>query len=125
MDEESKEKYTRTIIGSRVIQRPSDTCFGAGWAPGDGTPPPNRTFANEFIVIKKSPLQGYGVFAAVEIEQYTHILMEEPFFCIRSWMHLDSGYARLNEEEKAVFDGLVDYHSVYKDPIVRKYSANQ
>lgn len=125
MDKKIKDQYTRTIIGSRIINRPIDTCFGAGWTRSDGNPPPNRTFANDFIVVKKSPLQGYGIFAAVDIEKHTHVLVEKPFFNIKSWVQLDSEYAGLNEEEKAVFDGLVGYHRVHKDPIVKKYSANQ
>lgn len=120
-----KDQYTRTIIGSRIINRPNDTCLGTGWTSSDGTPPPNRTFTNKFIVVKESPLQGYGIFAAVDIEQHTHILVEKPFINVKNWMQLDSEYAGLTEEEKAVFDGLVGCHRVHEDPIFKKYSANQ
>lgn len=126
MEEEIQDKYTWTIIGSRIIQRPIDTCFGTGWACVEGTPPPpNRTFANEFVMVNKSALQGYGVFAAVDIGQYSHILLEKPFFSTEGWHQLDSEYAVLGEDEKAVFDSLVGYHRVHKNPVFQKYSTNQ
>lgn len=108
-----------------MIRRPFDTCFGTGWARGDGSlPPPHRTYANDFVIVRKSLLHGYGIFAAVDIERKTHVLLEKPFFAIRSWMQLESEYAGLGEEQKAVFDGLCGYHRVHKDPIPRKFSAN-
>lgn len=124
-DEEYEGKYVLTKIGHSMIQRPFDTCFGTGWARGDGSlPPPHRTYANEFVMVRKSLLHGYGIFAAVDIKPKTHVLLEKPFFAIRSWMQLESEYAGLREEQKAVFDGLSGYHRVHKDPIPRNFSAN-
>ncbi|KUI70145.1 SET domain-containing protein 5 [Cytospora mali] len=124
MDKKIKDEETKTIIGPRIIQRPIDTCLGTGWNREDGTPPPNRTFTNELVVVSKSPLRGYGIFAAVDIKKHTHILVEKPLFSINGWTQVKSEYSRLNEEEKAIFDGLVGYHRVYKDPVLQKYSAN-
>lgn len=124
MEKKIKDQYTRTIIGLRIINRPIDTCFGTGWTSSHDTPPPNRTFANEFIVVKKSPIQGFGIFAAVDLDIHTNVLVEKPFFNVKNWTQLSSEYAGLNEEERAVFDGLVGYHRVHKDPVFKKYSAN-
>ncbi|ROW07808.1 hypothetical protein VMCG_03631 [Cytospora schulzeri] len=123
-EKEIAKQQPGTNVEYRVIQRPIDTCLGQGWTRGDDALPPNRTFANEFIIVKKSPLHGYGIFAAVDIEEKTHILVEKPFFIISAWKQLDSEYARLNEEEKAVFDGLVGYSKEHEDAVSKKHSAN-
>ena len=120
-----EDEYTRTIIGSVIIQRPIDNCFQTGWERDDGTPPLNRTFTNEFVTVDKSSLQGYGIFAAVDIEQYTHVLVEKPFFSTERWDQISVEHAALGDQEKAVFDGLAGYHTTHEDPVVQKYSANQ
>lgn len=120
-----KAQSTWTILGDCIIDRPIDTCLGKGWTGSEGTPPPNRTFANEFIVVKKSPLQGHGIFAAVDIKKETHILMEQPFFSVKSFRQLRSEYAGLNKEEKVIFNGFVGYDRLHKHPVSKKYNANK
>lgn len=120
-----KAQSTWTILGDCIINRPIDTCLGKDWTGSDGNLPPNRTFANELVVVKKSPLQGYGIFAAVDIEKETHILMEQPFFSVRSFRQLRSEYAGLNKEEKLIFNGLVGYDRLHKHPVSKKYNANK
>lgn len=120
---EENGTHNAAIIGHQPTPRPIDTCLGAGWAPGDRLP--NRVFANEHIAVAESALQGHGVFAAVDIEEDTPILLEKPLLRLKGLGKLCAAHARLGGEEKAVYDGLVGYHEDETCPILQKWSANQ
>lgn len=65
------------------------------------------------------------MFAIVDIPQSTHILLEQPLFTIKQYKFLERKYQSLDEEEKAVFDGLHGYHKQNPDPLHQKWNANQ
>jgi hypothetical protein len=89
-----------------------------------GDPLPNRTYANEHIAVRQSALQGHGVFAAGDIKEGTEVLMEAPLLRGRSLERLGARHAKLNHEERAVYDGLVGYHEFDTCPVRMKWSAN-
>lgn len=103
-------------------QRPIETCLGGGWA--QGGPLPNRTFANEHVAVSRSALQGHGVFAAARIEAGTDVLAEAPLLRVRGLARLGERHAKLGEEERAVYDGLVGYHEWETCPVRQKWCAN-
>lgn len=140
---------TKTILGLLCLKQPIESCFGKkqqvesaheGAASSDSgcdtedhaqeaplaTPlPPNRTYTNQWFAVGKSPLGGFGVFAIVDIPVSTHILMEQPLFTSQ-YSNLERKYLReLNEEQKAVFDGLHGFSKNSPDPLHQKWNANQ
>ncbi|KAK2598310.1 hypothetical protein N8I77_011733 [Diaporthe amygdali] len=123
-DKRLEDTHTATITtGSRHTPRSIDTCLGSGWGPGDALP--NRTFANEYIRVAKSPLQGYGAFAATDIKEGTRILLEEPLLRVNGLGKLRAEHALLDGEKRAIYDGLVGYHKHEACPVLQKWSANQ
>lgn len=72
----------------------------------------------------ESALQGYGVFAAADIQAGTDVLVEAPLLRAKGLEKLCARHARLGEEERAVYDGLVGYHEWETCPVRQKWSAN-
>lgn len=89
------------------------------------SPSPHRTYSNEWIKIAASPLGGYGIFAKVYIPKFTHILLEQPFMSLKNLGRLHDKYAKLTEQEKAVFDNFHPYDKNTDDPIQQRWSANR
>lgn len=144
---------TLTAVGIRYVPQPIESCFeptiwknGAGASDGDSSgcgfgdsgygssslhhesarvPPPNRTFANEWIAVRRSPLGGYGIFAARDIPRNTHFLLERPFIHISGYSELATKYDELGEEEKLVYDGLHRFDRTSDDPVKKRWNANR
>lgn len=126
-----------TILGLQYVSQPISSCFGKAGSGSDSdftgavgaVLPPNRTFANEWLAVKKSPLGGDGVFATKTIPQHFHFFVERPFLRLNAdhllLLRLAGTYQwKMNEEEKAVFDGMHGYHKNSRNPQQRKWSAN-
>lgn len=71
-----------------------------------------------------SALQGHGVFAAADIRAGTDVLVEAPLLRTRGLEKLCARHARLGEEERAVYDGLVGHHGWETCPVRQKWCAN-
>jgi hypothetical protein len=114
---------TTTTKTYQFFRTKPDTCLGGDkWSPGG--PPANRHYANEHIEVRESPLQGHGVFAAADVREGTEVLMEAPLLRAKGSGGLAARHARLGDEERAVYDGLVGYHEWETCPVRQKWSAN-
>lgn len=134
---------TNTAIGLRYVAQPVESCFSqtsmdaldgdsissltdSGYSSlHEVVTPPNRNFCNEWITVQKSPLGGYGIFAAKDIPRHTHFLLERPFIRISNCAQLAGEYSKLSEEEKLVFDGLYGFDRTSDDPLKMKWNANR
>lgn len=141
---------TNTAIGLRYVAQPVDSCFGEQTSnaknmdgesqSGSGSGfvdsgyaslhdqllvPPSRTFRSEWIAVRKSPLGGFGIFAARDIPADTHFLLEQPFISVSRASQLADKYDRLGEEEKLVFDGLYGFDRTSDDPVKKRWNANR
>ncbi|KAI1129242.1 hypothetical protein F5Y10DRAFT_291325 [Nemania abortiva] len=63
------------------------------------------SFHNGFLEVKKSPVSGYGVFAARDLEPYTPILMERELFNANSF-NLYQKLEDLTDEQKKAYHNL-------------------
>lgn len=133
---------TNTAIGLRYVPQPIESCFGqtnldaldgdsgsgstdSGYGSLHEHVPPNRVFCNEWITVQKSPLGGYGIFAAKDIPEFTHFLLEQPFIRTSHCSQLADKYDKLSEEEKLVFDGLHGFDRTSDDPLKKRWNANR
>lgn len=130
-----------TAVGLRYVPQPVESCFGqiddtiaptdndSGYSSLYGSEaasvPPNRTFSNDWIAVRKSSLGGYGVFATKDIPKFTHFLLERPLIQTKGFNRLADKYSKLGAEEQLVFDSLHGFDRNNADPLKKRWNANR
>lgn len=139
---ELKAIETMTAVGLRYVPQPVESCFKVGQTEDNATAdddsgysslygseavpiPPNRSFSNDWITVRKSSLGGYGIFATKDIPQFTHFLLERPLIQMRGVNRLGEKYSKLGPEEQLVFDGLHGFDRNSTDPLKKRWNANR
>lgn len=85
-----------------------------------------RTFTNEFIYVGKSKIKdaGFGMFAAKDIKDGEHILLEHHMLRT-STMDLFKNFEKLEKQEQELLLSLAGFHPRHDaDPIERMFNAN-
>lgn len=91
---------------------------------GDGPEPP--IFENEYLVVKKSHLAGYGVFAKTIIPKDTLVLVESPLLIIPSKVSNRDVFVDLSWQDREIFYSLHAFHywGAYTSLLDRIVSSN-